>query len=307
MGIHGVGNSYTANATLTSVKHEAGKGASLTQSTEVNAGSDKKAQESSTVTLSGRAIMASRLFSSESGEPPVLPSIRTNGEYMGMLPQHFLTESDRSLISEMYELAHEEGVDLRYVDQLARDLGHYRRHDNGTMLISFNEGSYDLQGRKQTVSFTEKDAATAERILSGGALSSTDIDQGFIRWRLDPGIGFSLSSNLDFLESMIMQFPSRADEVAELGSKFSSYVRLENNYILHTADEVTLHRPSISEAPTEEDSVKEALASFQISKHGLNERLLEGFFGKSEAKSTEQSLLSRLFDLLKISNTSKRG
>ncbi|PMR73985.1 hypothetical protein C1H69_15035 [Billgrantia endophytica] len=226
---------------------------------------------------------------------------------MGMLPQHFLTESDRSLISEVYELAYEKGVDLRYVDQLARDLGRYRKHDNGTMLISFNEGSYDLQGRKQTISFTEKDAATAERILSGGALSSTDIDQGFIRWRLDPGIGFGLSSNLDFLEQMVIQFSSRADEVAELGAKFSTHVWIENNYILHTADEVTLHRPSVSEAPTEEDQVKEALASFQISKHGLNERLLEGFFGKSEARNTAQSLLSRLFDLLKISNTSKRG
>nr|WP_163503197.1 hypothetical protein [Halomonas socia] len=307
MGIHGVGNNYIASATLTSVKHEAGKDASLTQSTEVNIRGDKQAQEISTVTLSGRAIMASRLFSSESGEPPVLPSIRTNGEYMGMLPQHFLTESDRSLISEMYELAYEEGVDLQYVDQLARDLGHYRKHDDGSMRGSFNESSYDLQGRKQTVSFTEKDAATAERILSGSALSSTRLDQGFIRWRLDPGQGFNLSSNHDFLEQMVIQFSSRANEVAELGSKFSTHVWVENNYILHTADEVTLHRPGVSEASTEEDQAKEALESFQISKHGLNERLLEGFFGKSEAKSTEQNLLSRLFDLLKISNTSKRG
>ncbi|GGW42337.1 hypothetical protein [Vreelandella hamiltonii] len=307
MGIHGVGSSYIANATLASVKHEAGKDVSLTQSTEVNVRGDKQAQESSTVTLSGRAIMASRLFSSESGEPPVLPNIRTNGEYMGMLPQHFLTESDRSLISEMYELAYEEGVDLRYVDQLAKDLGRYRKYDDGSMRGSFNESSYDLQGRKQTVSFTEKDATTAERILSGSALSSTRLDQGFIRWRLDPGQGFNLSSNHDFLEQMVTQFSSGGNEVAELGSKFSSYVRLENNYILHTADEVTLHRPSVSEASTEEDQFKEALASFQTTKQDLNERLLEGFFGKSEARKTEQSLLSRLFDLLKISNTSKRG
>ena len=85
MSIYGVGNGYNASATLTSVKNEAGKNASLTQSTEVDVKGDNNLQEKSTVTLSGQAILASRLFSSDKGDLPVLPSIRTNGEHNGCL------------------------------------------------------------------------------------------------------------------------------------------------------------------------------------------------------------------------------
>lgn len=301
MSIHGVGNSYNSSATLTSVKNEAGKNASPTQSTEVNVKGENNLQEKSTVTLSGQAILASRLFSSDNGDLPALPSIRTNGEHNGMLPQYFLTESDRSLVSKMYELSNEEGIDLRYVDQFAKDLGRYRKYDDGSMRSSFNENSYDSQGRKQTVSFTEKDTATAERILSGKTLSSTNIDQGFIRWRLDPGQGFNLSSDLDFMEHMLNKFSSTANEEENFGAKFTSYSPRENNYTIHTANEISLRRPTTPELQADEDLGKVVFEQINTSRNDLNARLLEGFFNESEVRKKEQNFTMRLFDFLKSS------
>ncbi|XUO86861.1 hypothetical protein RVM26_14800 [Halomonas sp. KM072] len=301
MSIYGVGNGYNSSATLTSVKNEAGKNASLTQSTEVDVKGDNNLQEKSTVTLSGQAILASRLFSSDKGDLPVLPSIRTNGEHNGMLSQYFLTESDRSLISKMYELANQEGTDLRYVDQFAKDLGLYRKYDDGSMRSSFNGNSYDLQGRKQTVSFTEKDAATAERILSGKTLSSTSIDQGFIRWRLDPGQGFNLSSDLDYMEHMINKFSSTVNEEENFVAKFTSYSPRENNYVMHTADEISLRRPITPELQADEDLAKVVFDKINTYRDDLNARLLEGFFNKSEVGKKEQHFTMSLFDFLKSS------
>ncbi|GGW33061.1 hypothetical protein GCM10007157_26090 [Vreelandella hamiltonii] len=301
MDIHGVGNSYNSSATLASVKNEAGKNASTSQSTAADVKGGNNLQEKSTVTLSGQAILASRLFSSGNGDLPVLPSIRTNGEHNGMLSQYFLTESDRSLVSKMYEQANEEGTDLRYVDQFAKDLGLYRKYDDGSMRYSFNGNSYDSQGRKQTVSFTEVDTATAERILSGETLSTKNIDQGFIRWRLDPGQGFNLSSDLDFIEHMINKFSSTANEEENFGAKFGSYSPKENNYIIHTANEVSLRRFATPELQADEDLAKVVFEKINTSRNDLNARLLEGLFNKNEIGKKEQSFTMRLFDFLKSS------
>lgn len=306
MSVHGVGNSYNSSSTLTSVKNEAGKNASPTKSTEVNVKGDNNSQEKSTVTLSGQAILASRLFSSDSGDLPVLPSIRTNGEHNGMLSQYFLTEDDRSLVSKMYELSSEEGIDLRYVDQFAKDLGLYRKYDDGSMRYSFNGNSYDSQGRKQTVSFTEKDTATAERILSGETLSSTNIDQGFIRWRLDPGQGFNLRSDLDFMEHMINKFSSTANEEENFGAKFASYSPRENNYIIHTANEVSLRRLTTPELQADEDLAKVVFEKINTPRNYLDARLLESFFNESEVRKKEQNFTMRLFNFLKSSITTPK-
>ena len=299
--VNSVGSRYLDSSTMTPEKHEAGKNASFTQSEDTNVINNKQAQASSTVSISGRALMISRLFGSDTEEPPVLSSIRGNGEYLGVLPQHFLKESDRILLSEMYELGYEEGVDLKHVDQLARDLGRYRKHDNGSTLMSFNEGSYDLQGRKQTVSFTKKDADTAERILSGSELNSTRLDQGFIKWRLEPGYSFNRSSDLDFLEQIVSRFSTNANNTTPLDPKFSTFAYNENNYIMHTADEVTLNIPRDTSSAEEGTSREALMADAKALPQQINQSLLEAFIGKHDEKATERSFIMKLFDWLKPS------
>lgn len=161
------------------------KSASVTSTAESN--------QSTSVSLSGRAIMLSRLFGTQNSntEPPVVSGV--NGmdlKHIGMSPQNFLTTSDRALLSDMYEYAQQQGADLQNVDQLAYALGTYRQSNDGRSMSSFNGGnSFDLEGHQLTVSFNEKDAATAARILNGDAINSTKLDQGFLRYTLDPGYG----------------------------------------------------------------------------------------------------------------------
>ena len=94
------------------------KSASVTSTAESN--------QSTSVSLSGRAIMLSRLFGTQNSntEPPVVSGV--NGmdlKHIGMSPQNFLTTSDRALLSDMYEYAQQQGADLQNVDQLAYALG----------------------------------------------------------------------------------------------------------------------------------------------------------------------------------------
>lgn len=261
--------------------------------------------ESTSVSISGRALMLSRLFHTEDSttEPPVLSGSKGMSEHGLMLPHNFLTQGDRKLLAEMYEFADEQGADLEHVDRLAWDLGLYRQRDNGKAITSFNDGrSYDLEGRVRTVSFTEKDAATAERVLQSDALNSTKLDQGFLSYILDPGYGYTHASDFEFLEQMVVRFSSRSSEVAALDSKFSTSVRLENNYIIQTTDEVALHKPSLSVVSDEERTAAD-VASLKFTKQNLNEWLLESFFGKSDEKVSERGLLSRVIELFKISNS----
>ena len=99
--------------------------------------------QSTSVSLSGRAIMLSRLFGTQNSntEPPVMSGV--NGmdlKHIGMSPQNFLTTSDRALLSDMYEYAQQQGADLQNVDQLAYALGTYRQSNNGRSMSSFNGG-----------------------------------------------------------------------------------------------------------------------------------------------------------------------
>ncbi|TDV97974.1 hypothetical protein BDK62_1044 [Halomonas alkaliantarctica] len=291
---------YITNSTLVSKKYETGKNPSFTQSAETNALGDQQAQASSTVSISGRALMVSRLFGSDAEEPPVLSSVRGNGEYMGVLPHHFLTHDDRNLLADIYEFAQKQGADLRHVDMLATDLGSYRKYDNGSLMGNFNDGQqYDSEGRLTTVSFTDADATTAEHIQNSDAFSSTRIDQGFLRYTLDPGHGIGRSSNFEFLEQMVSRFSTKGNDTTPLDPKFSTFAYNENNYIMHTADEVTLNIPRDTSS-AEEDTSREALmADAKALPQQLNQSLLEAFIGKNDEKPTERSFIIKLFDWLK--------
>ena len=184
--------------------------------------------QSTSVSLSGRAIMLSRLFGTQNSntEPPVISGV--NGmdlNHIGMSPLNFLTTSDRALLSDMYQFSQQQGADLQNVDHLAFALGDYRQSNNGRAIYNFNNGNnFDFEGHLRTVSFNEKDTATAARILNGDAINSTRLDQGFLRYTLDPGNGaLSNTSDFEFMEQMVIKFSDAGTEQISLPSKFSSF------------------------------------------------------------------------------------
>ena len=187
----------------------------------------------------GRELMISRLFL---GHEPAVAEGTLNRSNMAQSNYDFLTREDRTLLSDMYVYAQEHGADLAYVDMLAYDLGNYRHHDNGRQLLSGNEG-YDQEGRRVTFNFKAHDVATASRILSGSAISSTRLDQGFLRHVLNPDFGaLSNMGSIAFLEQMVLRFSSEGAAQASLGREFTTYVptSIKDNMVVTVAEEVTL-------------------------------------------------------------------
>lgn len=78
--------------------------------------------ESSVVTLSGEALMVSRLYGSQQGVPTT-PQTELNKSNSDMTYLDWLTDQDRSTLADMYGYAQQQGADLRYVDRIAFDLG----------------------------------------------------------------------------------------------------------------------------------------------------------------------------------------
>ncbi|WP_312481234.1 hypothetical protein [Stutzerimonas nitrititolerans] len=238
----------------------AGKGAvsasSYTASQSTSAAQSVSAANTTTSTAStasnGYDLMVSRLFGGK--EPAVANGAQgMSANNIGRSAYDFLTYEDRALLSDMYAYAQDEGADLTYVDRLAEELGDYRQHDNGRLRSNFNNGhNYDAQGHQLTVSFNDKDAATASRILNGPAIGSTRIDQGFLRHILDPGYGaLSNTSDLGFLEQMVTKFSSEGTTQPSLGNQFATYTpvaSIKDNVVLNASEDVKLKpfEPDIS-------------------------------------------------------------
>lgn len=188
----------------------------------------------------GRAIMVSRLFGGS--EPPVAlpPATLYN---IAQKSSEFLNHDDRALVSEIYAYAQAEGVDLYYVDRLVTALGTYRNYSDGRQLGSGNIGSYDLEGFKVTYDFKPDDSAIASRILSSSAISSTRIDQGFLRYVLDPGHGaFMNVGGIPFLERLVNKFSSEGADQPPLGSEFATFqkVVIEDHVVRITHKDIRL-------------------------------------------------------------------
>lgn len=187
----------------------------------------------------GRELMISRLFLGH--EPAVAEGTLTLSN-MAQSNYDFLTRDDRSLLSEMYVYAQEQGADLAYVDMLAYDLGNYRHHDNGRQLLSGNNG-YNQEGRRVTFNFKEHDVATASRILNGSAIDSTRLEQSFLRHVLNPDFGaLSNMGSIAFLEQMVLKFSTGGTTQASLGREFATYtpISVNDNRVVTVAEEVTL-------------------------------------------------------------------
>ncbi|MBQ0956069.1 hypothetical protein [Serratia symbiotica] len=188
--------------------------------------------------ISGQGLMISRLFGNTNTIPPVQTQLTK--EASGMNAVNFLTQGDRNMLSDLYAQAQDQGTDLRYVDDLARDLGKYRKFgsESGNLNIG---NTYDKAGHKQTIEFTQKDAATALRILNSGNVSRSVLDPGFLKYELDSGYSFSHKANFEYLESIVNNFgQNKTTAHQSQATKFSTYVSQgQNNFIVNTASEVT--------------------------------------------------------------------
>ncbi|WP_065833876.1 hypothetical protein [Pseudomonas syringae] len=191
----------------------------------------------------GRQIMLDRLYGGR--EPPFMDGAEgMMFKNIGRSSLEYLTKQDRQLLSDIYAYVQDKNVDMTYVDTLAGDLGDYRQCDNGRIVGTFNSGhQYNSQGWQLSVDFTEKDSATASRMLQGSAIASTRLDQGFLRYTLDPGHALGNWVDFDFLEHVVTRFSAEAHTATSLDNQFSTYVWKNNNYVMTTSSTVRIQRP----------------------------------------------------------------
>lgn len=211
---------------------------------------DVSARAAGSVDDSGRQLMVSRLFGGV--EPPVKDGktgmTLGNSAYSG---KYFLTLEDRELLSDVYLYAVDNNIDMVHVDILALDIGHYRQHDNGRILGSFNSGyHYTSDGWQETVSFIDRDAAIASRLLNGAAINSTRFDQVFLRRILDPGFGaFGNRGNFPLIEHLVNYFSAEAGSVAPPGDQFATHVPAKPGeyYVLHVSSTIRAPKRNTTE------------------------------------------------------------
>jgi hypothetical protein len=219
-------------------KNAAGAGSGVPPTPATNA------PQTDQVSISGQALMLSRLFGSTdpNDAPPVETGVSLSTE--GDSVYNFLTEDDRNTLSDMYAYAQQQGASLQYVDDIAHDLGVYREF--GSVTGNTNSvGTYDASGHAITYSFTDQDAVAAQNILGGDAINSTRLDPGFLKFELDPGYMANHAANFDFLEQMVNHFSGAgANTQQSLDSKFSTFVpNGESNFVTNVSSEVVFQAP----------------------------------------------------------------
>lgn len=256
----------------------------------------------------GRKLLVSRLYG---GCEPALFDGATGMslENIGRSSYLYLNQQDRQLVSEIYSYAESQNVDLTHVDMIASDIGEYRRHNDGRLMASFNNGnSYNSEGWQVTVSFIESDAAVASRLLNGDAINRTRFDQGFLRYVLDPGFG-ALGHRADFafLEHAVTRFSAEADTLTSADGRFSEYASpsMGEDYVLNTSTTVRL--PVV-----EPDLITENGVSRLTDKGRALGNELEDGLGKRSDSLIELGRMKTGFKLLRHwqadeSNSEKRG
>ena len=169
-------------------------------------------QKTDTVSISGKAMMLSRLFKSDGSVEPKYES-KITFENMNGLVFSFLTKGDREMLATAYEYANENGIDLSKVDSLAFDLAIHRRvGPNGHIDSAGN--MYDLNGNPRIPQFTEQDEAVAQRLLTSVAIKDTQINHGFLKNLLTPTIHPVHASDFEFLEELVYFFSASGSDGA---------------------------------------------------------------------------------------------
>ncbi|MGP3790516.1 hypothetical protein [Pseudomonas sp. B392_1p] len=202
--------SGSTTSSSSSVESKSNK-SSVTGSSSQEAATVKK-QESATVSISGRAIMLSRLFNSDGSVEPRIETTTTTSNASGSV-YSFLTKSDREMLATVYEYASANGIDPLKVDGLAFDLGVYRRAGPGGPLDNAGK-AYDLQGTPFIAEFNAEDEAVAQRVLTSKAMGDTLIDRGFLDAVFSPTRMSVHASNFAFLEDVAYAFSASGSDGA---------------------------------------------------------------------------------------------
>jgi hypothetical protein len=200
-------------------------------------GNAAAAQDSVSVTLTGQNLMLTRLYgvTDPKDVPPREFQLTLYNDTKDSI--YWLTRDDQKTLANIYSWADSQGIDLKYVDNLARDIGYYRKFEPYS--VSYNGGTFDWEGHQLTAVFTDKDAATASRILNSPAISSSALDQDFLRYATDPGRTLG-HLDLDFIEAVVNHFGS-ADPPPLPPGKFASFQYVpKNNIVIYASEEVVL-------------------------------------------------------------------
>lgn len=140
------------------------------------------------VSISGKGLLLQRLGSKDN------TAVKDPGNKQ---PIDYLTSTDRHLIGDVYEYARDKGASLKNVDDLATQLARYRKQlavPDATNIKAEHPGS-----------FSEQERAAVDRILNSNALSTTRLDQGFVRYMTDKANPRG-DTNLEFIEQVVQQF-----------------------------------------------------------------------------------------------------
>lgn len=206
--------------------------ASLTEQSAPTFMPGKPVDRGSTVSISGEALLRQRLFNITDSHRAA-PMLGKNLCGRNLLDIAFLNRDDRRFLGNVYEWAQDQGADLTYVDSLGLSLARYRENDDGRICARANQGNVrDGEGYTIYQRFTDRDAATAERILQSEALKTTPLDHKFIGYITDKDYSALSHPDFEFLEQVINRFSVKGeDKQWPLSGDFSSYTYIKNNFI----------------------------------------------------------------------------
>lgn len=162
------------------------------------------------VSISGEGLLKQRLSDKSKSSAINAADNKSQVEAKPAIEQ--LNKADRALISDIYFHAREQGADLKYVDELARNLARYREQ----------QGDPDKAAKEPRGYFTDSERPILKRIRDSEALSSTRLDQDFVRYMTDPD-NPRVHGNLEFMEQVMHRFSDKAGEASGLSSQFAQY------------------------------------------------------------------------------------
>jgi hypothetical protein len=196
--------------------------------------------QDTTVNLSGHAMLLSRIFNTTDMNTDIPVLYTLTADNAGRLSS-FLTKDDRKMLESAYQYASENGMDPRYVDDLAHDLAWYRQSPNDKGPL------YDTGGHRLTFEFSATDTIVMDRIKNGNAINQTTIDRGFVDYVFNPLVpGHSV--NFQFLEKMISKLSTSPDKTPAASGNdtlpsFTSYVPPKDDYITHVSAQAKVFIP----------------------------------------------------------------
>lgn len=157
---------------------------------------------STKVTISGQAVLMSRLFGSDNSSIPHKEEAAATATKSSTSVYNFLTDEDKNVLSSLYEMAASEGTNLVEVDNIAFDLAHYRRAGPGGP-IDTTGFLYDEKGQAIISKFSPADEAIAQRVATSKAMGDTLLDKGFLISVFTPGRTPVHASDFSFMERAV--------------------------------------------------------------------------------------------------------